>query len=62
MVCAEHNLARADLGHQVPERLRSEHQSVEIELVQYSVGFFFKLISGLQFCGETKHAWSDRGA
>src|SRR3981081_2127699 len=34
MVAAEHDLACADLRHQVAQRLGSEYQRVEIELVQ----------------------------
>jgi hypothetical protein len=33
-VGAQHDLAGADLRHQVPESLGREHQGVEIELVQ----------------------------
>jgi len=29
---------------------------------RYSVGAFFKAMPGLQFCGDTKQAWSLRGA
>ncbi len=34
MVGAEHDLARADLGHKVAQRLGREHQRIEIELVE----------------------------
>jgi hypothetical protein len=29
---------------------------------RYSEGFFFSVIFGLQFCGDTKQAWSERAA
>ena len=34
VVAAEHDLARADLRHEMTQRLRCEHQGIEIELTQ----------------------------
>ena len=34
MVAAKHDLARANLRHEVAERLGGEHKSIEIELVE----------------------------
>jgi hypothetical protein len=41
-VGAQHDLAGADLRHQVPESLGREHQGVEIELVQVLGGLLFQ--------------------
>ena len=42
MVGAQHDLAGADLRHQVPESLRREQHGVEIELVQILGGLLFQ--------------------
>ena len=62
MVGAEHDLARADLRDEVAQRLGREDERVEIELVQVLGRLLLEPMSGLQFCGETKQAWSERGA
>ena len=47
VIGAEQDLARADLRDEVAERLRRKYQRVEIELLRYSVGFFFSLMFGV---------------
>jgi hypothetical protein len=42
MIGPVHDLARADLRHQMPQALRREHHGVEIELVQLFPGLPFQ--------------------
>src|SRR6185312_7883701 len=62
MVAADDDLAGADLGDQMAERLGREHQRIEIDLIEIFARLLLQLDLGLQFSGDTKQAWSPRAA
>ena len=62
VVAAQHDLAGADLGREMADRLGREDQRIEVELLQILGRLLLQLDVGLQPAGPTMQAWSERSA